>query len=149
MVLFKFYTSPTFSLIVSPVWSTYGGYCIPRMKYVRGILWFSRRSAAASASAATRPPRPQTLHRSHDNLKKSLSDCFHILYVDWYRWEDAWEARWAQSDYLWATQAPPNSPKCEFFSHWGPYMKNWWLFVSLVINLFALSWGLTALNFWV
>ena len=29
--------------------------CIPRTKYVRGILWFSR--------------HPQTLHRSHDNLK--------------------------------------------------------------------------------
>ena len=27
--------------------------CIPRTKYVRGILWFSRRSAAASASAAS------------------------------------------------------------------------------------------------
>ena len=30
-----------------------GVYCIPCTKYVRGILWFSRRSAAASASAAT------------------------------------------------------------------------------------------------
>ena len=39
------------------------------------------------------PPRLQTLHRSHDNLKKSLSDCFHILYVDWYRWEDSWESK--------------------------------------------------------
>ena len=29
------------------------GYCIPRTKYVRGILWFSRRYAAASASADT------------------------------------------------------------------------------------------------
>ena len=27
--------------------------CIPRTKYVRGILWFSRRYAAASASADT------------------------------------------------------------------------------------------------
>ena len=27
--------------------------CIPRTKYVRGILWFSRRYAAASASAAS------------------------------------------------------------------------------------------------
>ena len=27
--------------------------CIPRTKYVRGILWFSRRSAAASAAAAS------------------------------------------------------------------------------------------------
>ena len=60
------------------------------------------------------PPRPQTFHRSHDNLQKSLSDCFHILYVDWYRWEDSWEARWARSDYLWATQGPPNSQKCTF-----------------------------------
>ena len=34
------------------------GYCIPRTKYVRGILWFSRRYAAASA-----------YHRLRDNLK--------------------------------------------------------------------------------
>ena len=65
--------------------------CIPRTKYVRGILWFSRRYAAAFVSPVRstyggyyglvvvtpprppRPPRPrprpQTLHRSHDNLK--------------------------------------------------------------------------------
>ena len=47
-------------------------------------------------------------------LKKSLSDCFHILYVDWYRWEDSWEARWDRSDYLWVTQGPPNSQKFTF-----------------------------------
>ena len=35
-------------------------YCIPRTKYVRGILWFSRRYASASASA---------YHRLRDNLK--------------------------------------------------------------------------------
>ena len=28
-------------------------YCIPRTKYVRGILWFSRRYAAAAAAAAS------------------------------------------------------------------------------------------------
>ena len=28
---------------------------------------------------------------------------------------------------------PPNSPKCEFFSHWGPYMKNWWLFYPWIL----------------
>ena len=50
-------------LIVSPVRSTYGGYY--------GLV------------VVTPPPRPQTLHRSQYNLKKSLSDCFHILYVDW------------------------------------------------------------------
>ena len=39
----------------------------------------------------TPPPlRPQTLHRSHDNLKNPYY-------------------------YLWATQGLPNSPKCEFF----------------------------------
>ena len=32
-------------------WKT-GGYCIPRTKYVRGILWFSRRYAAASAATS-------------------------------------------------------------------------------------------------
>ena len=91
-------------LIVSPVRSTYRGYY--------GLV------------VVTPPPphpRPQTLHRSHNNLKKSLSDCFHILYVDCYRWEDAWEARWAHSDYLWATQAPPNSPKYAFF-HIGAHI---------------------------
>ena len=81
-------------IIVSPVRSTYGGYY--------GLV------------VVTPRPRPQTLHRSHHNLKKSLSDCFHILYVDWYRWEDAWEARWARSDYFWATQGPPNSQKCTY-----------------------------------
>ena len=60
-------------IIVSPVRSTYGGYY--------GLV------------VVTPRPRPQTLHRSHDNLKKSLSDCFHILYVDWYRWEDAWGSK--------------------------------------------------------
>ena len=33
--------------------------CIPRTKYVRGILWFSRRYASASA-----------FHRLRDNFKK-------------------------------------------------------------------------------
>ena len=37
-------------------------YCIPRTKYVRGILWFSRRYAAASAASA--------FHHLRDNLKK-------------------------------------------------------------------------------
>ena len=47
-----------------------------------------------------RGPGGQTLHRSHDNLKNPYRIAS-ILYVDWYRWEDSWEARWAQSDYLW------------------------------------------------
>ena len=34
-------------------------YCIPRTKYVRGILWFSRRYASASA-----------FHRLRDNFRK-------------------------------------------------------------------------------
>ena len=58
------------------------------------------------------PPRPRIIVYAI-TLKKSLSDCFHILYVDWYRWEDSWEARWARSDYLWDTQDPP-----------PPYSKN-------------------------
>ena len=37
--------------------------CIPRTKYVRGILWFSRRYAAASASASA-------FHRLRDNFRK-------------------------------------------------------------------------------
>ena len=85
----------------------------PVRMYLRGILWFSHRYAASAT------PCPQTLHRSHDNLKNPLSDCFHILYVDWYRWEDSWEARWARSDYFWAPQGPPNSQKCTFLSRPG------------------------------
>ena len=39
-------------------------YCIPRTKYVRGILWFSRRYAAASSASAS------AFHRLRDNFKK-------------------------------------------------------------------------------
>ena len=45
------------TLITMPIPANY--YCIPRTKYVRGILWFSRRYAAASA-----------FHRLRDNFKK-------------------------------------------------------------------------------
>ena len=85
-------------LLYPPYKCTYGGYY--------GLVVVTPRPPPRP------PPRLQTFHRSHDNL----SDCFHILYVDWYRWEDSWEARWARSDYLWATQAPPppNSQKCKF-----------------------------------
>ena len=76
--------------------------CIPRTKYVRGILWFSRRYAASASASA--------FHRLRDNL----SDCFHILYVDRYMWVDSWEARLARFDYLWATPGPPNSQKYTF-----------------------------------
>ena len=37
-------------------------------------------------------------------------------------------------DYLWATQPPPPpriAKNVKKKSHWGPYMKNWWLFVPL------------------
>ena len=48
-----------------------------------------------------------------------------MLYVDWYRWEDNWEARWARSGYSWITQPPPplppNSQKCTFVLYCGPY----------------------------
>ena len=77
-----------------------------------------------------RPPHPQTIHHSHDNLKNPYRIASIFYMSDWYRSEDAWEARWAQSYYLWATQAPPNCPICEFFQHWGPYMQDWWLFFS-------------------
>ena len=43
----------------------------PVQMYVRGILWFSHRYAASADTSS--------LSRL---LKKSLSDCFHILYVD-------------------------------------------------------------------
>ena len=64
-------------LLYPPYECTYGGYY--------GLVVVTPRPPP-------RPrPRPQTFHRSHDNLKKSLSDCFHILYVDWYWWGDSWE----------------------------------------------------------
>ena len=44
----------------------------------RGILWFSRRYAAASTSA--------DISLWTWLLKESWTDCFHILYVDWHRW---------------------------------------------------------------
>ena len=37
-------------------------WCIPRTKYVRGILWFSRRYAASASASA--------FHRLRDNFKK-------------------------------------------------------------------------------
>ena len=42
---------------------------------------------------------------------------------------------------------PPNSQKCKFFRLGPIYMKNWWLYFSLVMDLSALWWGLTALQF--
>ena len=39
-------------------------YCIPRTKYVRGILWFSRRYAASASASAS------AFHRLRDNFKK-------------------------------------------------------------------------------
>ena len=54
----KFYAShtcvPSVSVIVSPVRSTYGGYY--------GLV-------VVTPPPPRPPPRPQTLHRSHDNLK--------------------------------------------------------------------------------
>ena len=96
-------------VIVSPVRSTYGGYY--------GLV-----VVTPPPPRPRPPPRPQTLHRSHDNLK-NLIGLLHILYVDWYRWEDAWEARWAQSDYLWATQAPRIAQNAHFFTLGPIYEK--------------------------
>ena len=115
---------PVKPLILSPCECTYGGYY--------GLV------------VVTPLPRlrPQTFHRSHDNL-----NCFHILYAYWYRWENSWEARWGRSDYLWATQGPPNSQKCTFVYIVAHIWKNWQLCFSLVIHMSALWWGLTALQF--
>ena len=41
-------------------------------------------------------------------------DSIFYNYVDWYRWEDSWEARWVQYDYSWSTRGPKNSQKCTF-----------------------------------
>ena len=68
--LYVIYKEAESCMIVSPVRSTYGGYY--------GLVVVTPRPCPPP-----RPrPRPQTLHRSHDNLKKSFSDCFHIIYVD-------------------------------------------------------------------
>ena len=69
-------------------------------------------------------PRPQTFLCERDNLKiqERISSILYN-YVDWYRWEDSWEARWAQSDYLWATQGPPNRQKCKKI-HIGGHIWN-------------------------
>ena len=77
-------------IIVSPVRSTYGGYY--------GLVVVT--------------PRPHFI--VYAITLKTLSDCLHILYVDWYRWEDSWEARLARFDYLWAAQGPPKSQKYTF-----------------------------------
>ena len=42
---------------------------------------------------------------------------------------------------------PPRIAKKAHFLYCDPHMKNWWLFVSLVIHMSALLWGLTALKF--
>ena len=91
------------------LFSAWGFNCIPRIECTYGGYY-----GLVVVTPCPLPPRPQTFNRSHDNLKNPYLDCFHILYVDWYRWEDAWESRWARSDYLWATQGPPNSQKCTF-----------------------------------
>ena len=112
--------------------------CIPRTKYVRGILWFSRRYAAASASA---------FHRLRDNLNNP----YRIASI-FDRWEDSWEARWARSDYLWATQGPPNSQKCTYLyivAHiWktGSYFFPL-LYICLLCDEVLLSWNFRSPGF--
>ena len=69
----------------------------------------------------------------------------YILYVDWYRSEDSWEERWVRSDYLWATQGPPNSQKCKFVILWPIYEKLVDIFFPCYMS--ALLWGLTAMKF--
>ena len=52
--------------------NVFHSYCIPRTKYVRGILWFSRRYAAASAASAASASAASAsaFHRLRDNFKK-------------------------------------------------------------------------------
>ena len=102
---------------------------IPRTKYVRGILWFSRRYAASATASAD-------IHRSHD--------CFHILYVDWYRWEDSWEARWTGPIIYGPPRAPQIPKNAHFCILWPIYEK---LAVIFFPCMSALLWGLTALKF--
>ena len=82
-----------------------------------GILWFSRRY----------------------NFIVLIDSIFFVyVHVDWYRWEDCWEARWAWSNNLWATQPPPPPPrkaKNVNFSHWRPYMKIWCIWIFLLCEM--------------
>ena len=92
-------------IIVSPVRSTYGGYY--------GLV--------GVPPPRPPPPRPQTLHRSHDNLKNP----YRIASI-FYMWIDIGERMPGKQDgpgpiIYGATQAPPNSPKCEFF-HIGAHI---------------------------
>ena len=57
-------------------------------------------------------------------------DCFHILYVDRYRWKDSWKARWVQSDYWRAIQGPriaTNENKIHIVAHiWKTFLSQIW-----------------------
>ena len=111
-------------------WSLY-----PPYECTWGILWFSRHYAAASAASA--------------DTSSFSSDCFHILYVDRYRWEDSCvQAIWTRSDYLWVTQGPPNSQKCNKKYIVAHIWKTGCYFFSLLyICLLCVRWGLTVLKF--
>ena len=82
------------------------------------------------------PPRPQTLHRSHDNLKNP----YRIASI-FYMYIDIGERMPGKQDgpslIIYGPPSPPpppNSPKCEFFHIGAHIWKTGDYFFSLVIN---------------
>ena len=76
-------------------------------------------------------------------VNKSLSDCVNMLYVDCYRWEDIWKARWAQHEYWWAIQGPRIA-----FCHIVAHIWKTGCYFPLVIHMSTLWWRVTAQTFW-
>ena len=114
-------------IIVSPVRSTYGGYY--------GLV------------VVTPPPRPQTLHRSHDNLKNP----YRIASI-FYMYIDIGERIAGKQDGPGLIiYGPPRAPRiaqnANFFHIGGPYMKNWWLFLPLLWICLLCDEVLLAWNF--
>ena len=108
--------------------------------------------AKLSRGAYSAPRTPSWFTRSLRSLElrialKFFSLFFYYPFSSLYRWEDSWEARWAQSDYLWATQGPLNSQKCAFLYIVAHIWKTGGYFFPLVLHMSVLLWGLTALKF--
>ena len=104
-------------------------YCIPCTKYVWGILWFSRRYASA-------------FHRLRDNLKNpyQIASIFDI----------GERIAGKQDGPGPIIYGPPRAPRIAKNAHFCilcPIYEKLSVIFSLVIHMFALWWGLTALKF--
>ena len=120
-----------------PVQSMYGGYY--------GLV-------VVTPPPRPQRPHPQTLHRSHDNLKNPywIASIFY-MYID--IGERMPGKQDGPSRIIYGPPSPPpppppppNSPKCAFFTL-GPIYEKLVIIFSLVIHLSALLWGLSALKF--